>query len=85
LLLRGSLSRACTIRAFWRQWIFWPPPRYPRIIAVYKAVFAFIAKSTVCAMLALEFYRYGVFRLAEARLSELSILAFRLMMLAQAL
>jgi hypothetical protein len=70
---------------FWRQWIFWPPPRYPRIMAVYKAVFAFIAQSTVCAMLALEFYRYGVFRLAEARLSELSILAFRLMMLAQAL
>ncbi len=46
---------------FWRQWIFWRPSRYPRLIAIYKAVFAFITLGAFCAMLTSEFCFTGSF------------------------
>ena len=61
---------------FWRQWIFWRPPRYLGITAVYNAVFAFITLSVFYALVSSELYRYGVFRLAEARMSGNSLWMF---------
>ena len=55
---------------FWRQWIFWRPPKYQGKVAVYNAVFAFITLSAFCALVSSEFYRYGLFRIAGARLSD---------------
>ena len=64
LAIQGVLGTA-----FWRQWIFWRPPRYSGMNAVYHAVFAFFTLSASCALLSSELYRLGVFRLAEVRLS----------------
>jgi hypothetical membrane protein len=52
---------------FYRQWIFWRPPNYPGISAVYNALFAFVTLSAFCALVSAEFYRFGLFRVAEAR------------------
>jgi hypothetical protein len=53
---------------FWRQWIFWRPPKYQGVAAAYNAVFAFVTLGVFSALVSAEFYRFGVFRIAESRL-----------------
>ena len=53
---------------FWRQWIFWRAPKIGGTVALYNAVFAFLTLSVFCALVSSEFYRYGLFHIAESHL-----------------
>jgi phospholipase C len=68
LLVLTVLTVQGVVRSrFYRQWIFWRPPKYPGISAVYNALFAFVTLTVFCALVSAELYRYGLFRVAEAR------------------